>query len=172
MYLNATEDDDPIGIIIICGAAVIVTLLMIICITAAVIMVPCRKRKKSRKKLSKHDGVEQPDDDRPQQCTSTSNASKHTKMKLHVHIPASPNTSHNGKKSAQAKKKPVHTGKKSVQTDSDSTQHGELGGCTASGGALHTYDIDEVADPTDNIIGLILTHPNHCHCHRMGKMLT
>ena len=143
----------------------IVTLLMIVCTTTCTIMVRCRK-KKSNKKLSKHDGVKQPDDDRSHQCTS--NTSKHSELELHVHIPPSPNSSHNGKKSTQAKKKTVHTGRKPVQTSSDSTKHGELGGCTASEGTLHIYD--DIADPTDNVIGLILTHPNHCHCHRMGKM--
>ena len=129
-------------------------------------MVPCRRKKKSGKKQSMHDGVEQPDDDRPQQCTS--NTSKHTKLNLYAS--ASPNSLHcNGKKSTQTKKKPVQTGKKSAQTNSNSMQHGELDGCTASGGSPHTYD--EVADPTDNITGLILIDPNHCHCHRMGKML-
>ena len=76
------------------------------------------QKKEVQKKLSKHDGVKQPDD-RPQRCTS--NTSKHTKLELHVHIPASPNSLQSGKKSTQAKKKPVHTGKKSVQTNSDST---------------------------------------------------
>ena len=137
------DNCDSISIIIICGATMIGTLLMIICITATVIIAPCRKKKKSGKKQSIHDGVisVQLTDDRPQQCThNTSEQSKNIKLKLH-YISANPNSFHNGKKPAQ-------TGKKSVQTDSD---------------------YDDVVNPTDNVIEMILTDPNHCH--RMGKML-
>ena len=74
-----------------------------------------------------------------QQCTH--NTSEQSKnTKLKLHISASPKSLHNGKKSAQTRNKP---GNKS--------------------------EYDEVADPTDNVIELILTDPNHCH--RMGKML-
>ena len=140
---------------------------MIICITATVIIAPCRKKKRLRKKQNMHDGVtstktsiQLPDVDKRQQCTcNTSEQSNHNHTKLKLHILASPNSLHNGKRSAQTRKKPTETGKKSVQTDSDSTQHDELVG-SATLRDVHVYD--EVADSTDNVIELILTHPNDC----------
>ena len=139
------------------------TLLLIVCITATVIIAPCRKKKKLGKKQSIHNGVtsietsiQLPDVDKRQQCTcNTSEQSNHNHTKLKLHILASPNSLHNGKRSAQTRKKPTETGKKSVQTDSDSTQHG-----AATLRDVHVYD--EVADSTDNVIELILTHPNDC----------